>query len=203
MSIHRPVIAYHLIMTAYGFWLPNDPRGSGSSDVWSDTLKPFGRATKVTSQRSVAHVAHDAKLRRAAKSALQRPPMRFDGHQARLIAIGFGDYLTRYSIRCLACAILPDHAHLVLERSDALIERIAIGLKAAAVHKLLEAGRHPYQSAGPSVRPKIWARGTRHPFLFDDAGLRRAIDYVEQNPVRAGLRAQRWSFVQSVEPRTK
>lgn len=24
---------YHLIMTAYGFWLPNDPRGSWSEFV--------------------------------------------------------------------------------------------------------------------------------------------------------------------------
>lgn len=27
------VIAYHLILTTYGFWLPNDPRGSGSDPV--------------------------------------------------------------------------------------------------------------------------------------------------------------------------
>jgi len=24
------IIAHHLIWTAYGFWLPNDPRGSSS-----------------------------------------------------------------------------------------------------------------------------------------------------------------------------
>ena len=29
MSDHPIVIAHHLIWTAYGWWLPNDPRGSG------------------------------------------------------------------------------------------------------------------------------------------------------------------------------
>ena len=29
------VIAYHLIWTAYGWWLPNDPRGSGSVTIAS------------------------------------------------------------------------------------------------------------------------------------------------------------------------
>ena len=31
------VIAYHLIYTTYGFWLPNDPRGS-----WSDFVRCWG-----------------------------------------------------------------------------------------------------------------------------------------------------------------
>jgi hypothetical protein len=28
------VIGYHIILGAYGFWLPNDPRGSWSNEVW-------------------------------------------------------------------------------------------------------------------------------------------------------------------------
>lgn len=42
----QPVIAYHLILTAYGFWLPNDPRGSGSETVRAGQLTPFGPATR-------------------------------------------------------------------------------------------------------------------------------------------------------------
>ena len=36
------VIAYHLIWTAYGWWLPNDPRGSGSSTIASDVIAQLG-----------------------------------------------------------------------------------------------------------------------------------------------------------------
>ncbi len=50
-----PVLAYHVIFGAYGFWLPNDPRGS-----WSDFVAAWelflagGHATKTTTRRSVA-----------------------------------------------------------------------------------------------------------------------------------------------------
>jgi len=36
------VIAYHLIWTAYGCWLPNDPRGSGSRTIRSEILAELG-----------------------------------------------------------------------------------------------------------------------------------------------------------------
>ena len=32
------VIAHHLIWTAYGWWLPNDPRGSNSQVIRSDVI---------------------------------------------------------------------------------------------------------------------------------------------------------------------
>ena len=36
------VIAHHLVWTAYGRWLPNDPRGSGSPTVHTDVLAELG-----------------------------------------------------------------------------------------------------------------------------------------------------------------
>ena len=36
------VIAHHLIWTAYGCWLPNDPRGGGSRSVASDRIAELG-----------------------------------------------------------------------------------------------------------------------------------------------------------------
>ena len=58
--MHRRVLAYHVVLTCYGFWLPNDPRGS-----WSQFVRAFelyrvgGPATKVQTDRSLAHVTHD------------------------------------------------------------------------------------------------------------------------------------------------
>ena len=48
-------LAYHVVLGAYGFWLPNDPRGS-----WSDYVRSWelfvagGPATKTETGRSVA-----------------------------------------------------------------------------------------------------------------------------------------------------
>src|SRR5688500_15932152 len=36
------VYAYHLIWTAYGWWLPNDPRGSMSHTIRNDCIADLG-----------------------------------------------------------------------------------------------------------------------------------------------------------------
>ncbi len=36
------VVGYHLIWTAYGWWRPNDPRGSSSHDVRVERIAPLG-----------------------------------------------------------------------------------------------------------------------------------------------------------------
>src|SRR4051812_35231310 len=79
---------YHLIITAYGFWLPNDPRESWSDFVGSWELWKFGDATTTDERRSLAHDPHDAAQRVAAKRALKYPPVRFNEEQRELIADG-------------------------------------------------------------------------------------------------------------------
>src|SRR6201999_2320473 len=89
-EMHPPVLAYHLIMTAYGFWLPNDPRGSWSEFVGSWEIYKFGPATKTTEKRSLAREPHGVAERIAAKKALKYPPVRFDEIQRQAIGEGFG-----------------------------------------------------------------------------------------------------------------
>jgi hypothetical protein len=44
----RRTLAYHVIVSMYGFWLPNDPRGSGSDFIGAWELFRYGGcATKV------------------------------------------------------------------------------------------------------------------------------------------------------------
>ena len=75
------IAGYHVIFGAYGFWLPNDPRGSWSDFVGSWNLFRYGPATKTEETRSVAHVRHDREWRLAAKSALKHPLVEFTGIQ--------------------------------------------------------------------------------------------------------------------------
>src|SRR5690349_7920552 len=123
------VRAYHIILAAYGFWLPNDPRGSWSTYVGSRKIYQFGRATKISTHRSVAHRSHDISLRQAAKLTLDRPPVIFNGIQARSIVYGFSDFAIKNHLTCWACAIMPDHVHLVLKRHDYDVEQMANLLK--------------------------------------------------------------------------
>src|SRR4051794_11858810 len=125
----RPVLAYHLILTVYGFWLPNDPRGSWSDFVRSWELARFGRATTTDQRRSLACDEHDRALRLAAKSALVREPVHFTGVQARAVAAGFSEYCRKSDCIVHACSILPRHVHLVVARHRYSIEQVANLLK--------------------------------------------------------------------------
>jgi hypothetical protein len=193
----EPIIAYHLIMTAYGFWLPNDPRGSWSDVVRAWELLLFGEATKVTTKRSLARKAHDRQLRLAAKAALVRDPVEFSGLQARAVARGFADYCARSGLIVYACSILPTHAHLVIARHSCSIEQVARLLKGAATTQLKREGLHPFKDEPYSngQLPSPWTRHEWSVFLHNNEEILRAIRYVLNNPLKEGLKPQDWSCV--------
>src|SRR5436309_10797776 len=110
------ILAYHVIFGAYGFWLPNDPRGSWSDFVGAWELRRFGPATPTHERASVAHQRHDTSLRLAAKTALKRPPVQFSGIQARAVGRGFANSVQRGGLIVWACSLLPEHVHLVIGR---------------------------------------------------------------------------------------
>ena len=183
------VIAYHLILSFYGFWLPNDPRGSWSEVVRATHLLRFGPATKVRTRRSVAHQQHDQQQRLAAKAALKYPPVVLTGRQARAVGRGFAQAGNEAGYAAVACSIMPDHVHLVIRRHDKAIEQIARHLKARATQQLTREELRP-ASGGP-----VWAKGRWAVYLDNDRAVRRASRYVQRNPIMAGLPRQTWSFV--------
>jgi hypothetical protein len=190
-------------MTAYGFWLPNDPRGSWSDWVRQWELVAYGKATKVSTRRSVAMRLHDRQERLAAKTALRFPAVHFTGRQALAVGTGFKRAITESGYVVHACSILPQHVHLVLARCARRAEQVIAHLKARATQQLAAEGLHPlasFHEAGGTV-PSPWARKGWPVFLEDDRRSLAAIDYVAKNPLREGKPPQRWSFVVPFVPR--
>ena len=190
------IVGYHVIFSAYGFWLPNDPRGSWSDFVGSWDLYRYGPATKTTETHSLARREHDRAARLAAKEALKYPPVQFTGVQARAVARGFSVCVERMQLPVWACAILPDHVHLVAGRPQMPVEQLVIQLKGAATRQLEREGIHPmaaWKREGERV-PKCWARGEWKVYL-DPGDVWRAIRYVEDNPLKERKKRQSWSFV--------
>src|SRR5437870_4239525 len=110
---------YHTIFSAYGFWLPNDPRGSWSDFVHAWELFRFGGpATTVSQSRSYAHDPHDVSFRRAPKEHLKFRPARFESAARASIARGFERACEEFGLLVRACAIGFDHVHLVSERDE-------------------------------------------------------------------------------------
>jgi len=189
--------AYHLILGAYGFWLPNDPRGSWSDFVGAWNLLRFGSTTKTCERRPVALDERDVAFYAAAKKALKYPAVHFTGLQARAIARGFATFAATSELRVYTCAILPEHIHLVIGRHRYKVEQIANLLKGAATRQLNEEGIHPLRrfKTRSGRCPNAFSRGEWKVFIDSEPHLRNAIAYVENNPIREGLRPQRWRFV--------
>ncbi len=196
------VRAYHTIFGAYGFWLPNDPRGSWSTHVWAKHLRQFGTATKVTTSRSLANASHDRKRRLDAKRSLKYPAVRFDDAQIGAIGDGFDTTVEQLGLQIFACAIMTDHVHLVIDRHNKSIEFIAGFLKRSASRALSRAGCHPFATRSePNGRlPSPWVEGGWNVFLDTDDEIRQRIDYTNDNPVKARLPRQQWPFVVPFDP---
>jgi gluconolactonase len=146
-----PLLAYHIVFGAYGFWLSNDPRGSWSTRVGSPSLLRFGEATKTSVRRSVAHRRHDHEQRLAAKRALKHDPVQLSGVQARAVGGGIAAAAEESEYVVHACAILPDHVHLVVARHDRDVRRIATQFKARATQRL------KHEQLWPAAERPVWA----------------------------------------------
>lgn len=123
---------------------------------------------------------------------MKYPPVVFDGYQARATARGFAKAIEISEIPVYACSIMPDHVHLVLGRCRHEIEKVVKQLKQNATIRLKEENIHP-EAKTP------WGASCWKVFLNTENDMRRAIKYVEDNPVKEGKKPQQWSFVRPFE----
>lgn len=194
----KPIIAWHFIFCTYGFWLPNDPRGSWSRFVRSpDIFAAGGSATGGGNiRRSVAGAGHNVAARLLAKQALYHPPVRLTGLQALAAVRGIEAAVREKQHVVRALAIMPDHVHIVMNVHHLPTNHVIWHLKARATQSMSAAGIHPLAAlADPAGRmPSPWARNHWCVFVRSTE-LDQVIRYVENNPIKAGLKAQRWKFV--------
>ena len=192
------VHGYHVVLTAYGFWLPNDPRGSWSDFIGKWELVRYGKPRRATERRRLSDLSEaELKLRDAARAALKYPPVEFSGTQALSIANGFASACCRSGYTIWACSILPEHTHLVIARHRYKIEQVANLLKGEATRQIIRDGLHPLAHyTGPGERPpRMWAEHQWNGFLNCESEIDDAIAYVEGNPQKERKPAQSWSFV--------
>ena len=181
------ILAHHSIISFHGFWLPNDPRGSGSDYIANWELFRYGPATKVDTRHSVAHKSHDRANRLQAKETLKTPPVLITGVQAVTVAAGFAKAIEEAGYGVHACAILPDHVHLVISWHERDIRVIVGHLRSKATMALRKAGLWDDR--------QLWGEHGWNVRLEDIAEVERAIAYAEFNPEKEGKRRQQWSLV--------
>jgi len=180
------IIAYHAIFTTYGTWLPNDPRGSYSKQIYNAELAALG-AIRYERQHPQPKRQTLRRFRTAAVPRLSRRPYYINRDARPVVAGGFSEVRERRQLNVAACAIMNDHVHLLVLRSKYRIEYLVNQFKGAATKKL-----------GLAKTP--WTRGRWKVFIDDEEALRAAAKYVDANPPAAGLEPQHWDFVTPLPP---
>ncbi len=180
------VIAHHLIWTAYGWWLPNDPRGGMSRKVVCDVIAELGELHygRRTAQPA-GWVIRDFYDR--AKDVLQHELLTFTPEEVAIIAASFARLCSGHPYTCYACAIMPDHVHVLLRKHRRPAEQMILDLQEAsrdALRGLPQRKDHP-----------IWGGPGWKVFLRTGDDIRRTIQYIQDNPAKMRRPVQRWNFV--------
>ncbi len=183
----RSVIAHHLILTLYGHWGVNDPRGSGSTDFIDPKFEPLGpihhgrKPAQQQPSRDKLRVYH-----REHAELLNFPVIWIDDAKRQALATAFGEVVRQRNYTCYACAILSNHAHLVIrihrDRANTMMELLmnASRLRLRNDNDFPDIGHdHPVYSSRPYVV-----------FLYTPADVRGRIAYVQNNPVKESLGPQ-------------
>jgi hypothetical protein len=184
----RPiVIAHHSLWTLYGWWLPNDPRGSTSRVIRNDLIGELGALH--FGRKLVQPVERDVReFYQQAAGQLQHPLLPFEPGEFPMVAAAIGDVIGELGLTCYACAVMSDHVHLVVRKHRLLAEEMIEGIQTLSRKRLVECGLR--ELAHP-----VWTRGGWKVFLDHPDEVWRAVGYVERNPLGLGLPRQSWEFV--------
>lgn len=185
------VIAHHLMWTLYGWWLPNDPRGSTSRVIRRDLLAELGE--RHLGRKSIQPAGREIRaFYQQASAVLQHPLLSFSPSNFTVVADAIGSAICECSYTCYAAAIMPDHIHLVVRKHRDQAEKMIENLQTLSRKRLVAEGLrdegHP-----------TWTRGGWKVFLEHPDDVRRTIRYIENNPVRMGLPLQHWAFVKEYD----
>ena len=181
------VLGYHLVWTAYGWWLPNDPRGSMSQCIESDVIAQLGEVH--FGRKRVQPASRDIRqFYERAKEVLKYPLLRFSGAETQAIAEAFAEVMRRERYTCYACAIMPDHIHGLIRKHRDFAEDMIEKLQVESRVRVLKMGER-------DANHPVWGGPGWKVYLDGEQDFWRTVRYIEKNPIEARLPAQNWSFV--------
>jgi hypothetical protein len=109
------IVGYHRIWTAYGWWLPNDPRGSSSHEIRVEQIARLGELhhgrKPVQPSSATLREFYDQ-----ARGVLKHPLLTFSSDAVAIVSQAMADVMTERRYTCYACAIMPDHVHALIRR---------------------------------------------------------------------------------------
>ena len=181
------VLAYHLILTGYGHWLPNDPRGSMSTSVAAGKLLSLGTLHFGRKRTQPPRTVLKDFCRRA-EHQLEHAILWFDAAKRQAISDAFSEVIESHRYTCFACAIPTNHAHLIIRKHRDRAEDMILALRKESTKWLRRLADLP------NGHP-VWSGDEFKKYLSTPNDIDRTIRYIESNPAKSGLSPQEFDFV--------
>ena len=182
------VAGYHLIFSAYGCWLANDPRGSSSHEVRNQEFLQLGDL-HYGSKKIQPAPSFIREFYLEAEKLLKYERLHFDDKAIEIIGQSFRQTVLERRYTCYGCAIMWDHVHLLIRKhrdlAETMIDHFQQMSRAALIANGLREQEHP-----------VWGGPGWKVFLNTREEMERVEKYIRENPERAGKPAQYWDFVQ-------
>lgn len=184
------IAGYHLNWTAYGWWLPNDPRGSRSREIRCAMIESLGELHYgPQGVQPVGQLLRE--FYEAAAGVLRHPLVKFTREEVAAISESFGGVIRKRGYTCYGCAIMPEHVHFLIrkhrDQAQVMIEALQEASRAAVL-------ANPQAGRGPDH--PVWGGPGWKVYLETCEDMWRTESYIQRNPPEAGLPQQRWPFVQ-------
>lgn len=185
------IAGYHLVWTVYGYWLPNDPRGSMSREIRNPAIAGLGEfhygRKKIQPLGRVLRDFHDA-----ARQVLQHELLRFSAAESQAIAVSFAEVIRQRNYTCYACAIMRDHVHILIHKHRDIAETMIENLQKKSREAVLLLG-------GRAADHPVWGGPGWKVYLETCDDIVRTVRYIETNPRKDGLPPQVWPFVKKYD----
>lgn len=186
------VAGYHLIWTVYGYWLPNDPRGSTSTEVRVEPLRDLGELHY--GRKEVQPPAKEIRAFHAkARDVLKHPVLTFTDDEILFVGNVLGQVVATKEYTCYACAVMPDHVHMVIRRHRDMAEEMIANFQEAVRTALIETQKR-------SPTQPIWSDSAGwKTFINNRRQFEQEIEYVRQNPLKIRRAEQFWDFAKKYD----
>jgi len=109
-----------------------------------------------------------------------------------LVAKSFSLVIEQRRYTCYACAIMPDHVHMLIRKHRDHAETMIDNLQKASRDNLIRAGRR-------ASTHRVWGGPGWKVFLYTPADFIRDIEYIRNNPIKANRPPQKWKFVKEYD----
>ncbi len=128
----------------------------------------------------------------AARQMLKHEVLRFSAAEVQAIGKSFAEVIGKRSYTCYACAIIPDHIHILIRKHRDMAETMIECLQEKSRESVLRLG-------GRSADHPVWGGPGWKVYLETRDDIARTVCYIENNPRKDGLAPQLWPFVRKYD----